>query len=231
MSGHSKWSQIKRQKQIKDVARGNTFTKLSRAITLAVIEGGRVAEPENNLKLRLAIGKARELNMPKDNIKRAIEHGMGLDNAQIKEVVYEGFGPAGVALVIIAATDNPNRTSAEVRNILSDFDGKMATPGAVSYLFRKCAKIVFDKKDISEENVFEFVSNIEAFDIEQNDEYYIVYFPFENLGKAGLDVEIIYKPLINLELKSDEQQNKVLELIKDLKNLDDVQNVFVNLEI
>ena len=117
MSGHSKWANIKRKKQANDLVKGNVFAKMSHLITLAVLEGWGIVEPENNVKLRLAVEKAKSVNMPKENIKRAIEKGSGPNKTLLKEVIYEGFGPYGVFLLILATTDNSNRTSSEIRNI------------------------------------------------------------------------------------------------------------------
>ncbi len=118
MSGHSKWANIKRKKEANDKIKGNVFAKLSRVITLAVIEGGGIGDPQLNNKLRLAIEKAQASNMPKENIKRAIERGLGPQKDQLKEVIYEGFAPYGVSLLILATTDNPNRTLTELRTKL-----------------------------------------------------------------------------------------------------------------
>jgi YebC/PmpR family DNA-binding regulatory protein len=140
MSGHNKWSKIKRGKEAKDKVRGNTFSKLSRLITLAVLEGGGITDPNNNIKLRLAIDKAKHFNMPKENIARAVARASGPDKSQIREVIYEGFASAGVGLIIYATTDNPNRTLSEIRNILERHQGKLGTPGSVSYLFNDVAQ-------------------------------------------------------------------------------------------
>lgn len=144
MSGHSKWSKIKREKQAKDKQKGNIFSKLSRLITLAVIEGGGITDPENNIKLRLAIEKAKNLNLPKENIERAIEKGTGPESQELKEVVYEAFGPEGVSLIILATTDNMNRTLSEIRNVLELHGGKLGTQGSVLHLFKKSGLSTFE---------------------------------------------------------------------------------------
>lgn len=136
MAGHSKWKQIKHKKAANDQQRAKIFSKISKLITIAVVEGGGMQDPAINVKLRLAIEKAKAANMPKDNIQRAIEKGSGPDRNNLKEVVYEGFGPQGVALVIHATTDNSNRTVGEVRSVIDKGGGKLGNQGAVSYLFQ-----------------------------------------------------------------------------------------------
>src|SRR5690242_7790795 len=133
MSGHSKWAQIKRQKGANDAKRGATFTKLSNAISIAIRQGGGISDPSSNFKLRLAIDAAKGANMPKENIERAITRASGKDAAAMEEAVYEGFGPGGIAVIVEAATDNKNRTSAEVANIFNKNGGNMGQPGSVSY--------------------------------------------------------------------------------------------------
>jgi len=136
MAGHSKWKQIKHKKAANDQQRAKIFSKISKLITSAVIEGGGFSDPNINVKLRLAIDKAKNANMPKDNIARAIEKGSGPDRVHLKEVLYEGFGPHGVALVVHATTDNSNRTVVEVRSVIEKAGGKLGVQGSVSYLFQ-----------------------------------------------------------------------------------------------
>jgi len=136
MAGHSKWKQIKHKKAINDKQRAKIFTKISKLITSAVIEGGGFSDPNINVKLRLAIEKAKVANMPKDNIARAIEKGSGPNRTNLKEVIYEGFGPHGVALVIHATSDNTTRTVNEVRTVIDREGGKLGVQGSVSYLFK-----------------------------------------------------------------------------------------------
>lgn len=239
MSGHSKWSQIKRKKQIKDQKRGVIFSKLSREISLAVIQGKGITDPSHNLRLRMAIDRARQYNMPKERIDKAIEKGAGPDKDSLREVIYEGFGPEGVALVILAATDNTNRTLQSVRQVLESHGGKLASQGAVSYLFDKCALVSFNKKEASEEDVFKFSDQIEAFDIDQDEAFFYVYFPFENIGKAsglvktvnGSAPEIDYKPRSLVKVNDKEKGEKILALLEKLEQLEDVQKVFANFDI
>lgn len=238
MSGHNKWSKIKRGKEAKDKIRGNVFSKLSRLITLAVIEGGGITDPEHNVKLRLVINKARQFNMPKENINRAIERASGSDKSQLKEIIYEGFAPGGVVLIIQTTTDNANRTLSEIRNILDKHQGKLGNQGSVKYLFDHCGLVVFEKNKVNEEQVLAFSEKINAFDIKEDDQTFLVYFPFENLGKVkdclnGLEttsVEIDYKPKSLVAIKDSQIEEKIEGLIEALENLDDVQKVFTNYE-
>jgi len=239
MSGHSKWANIKRKKQANDLVRGNLFSKLSRLITIAVLEGGGTTDPENNIRLRLAIEKAHISNMPKENISRAIERGIGPDKAQLKEIIYEVFAPSGIVIVILATTDNPNRTLSEIRNHLEKHEGKLGNQGSVLYLFKKCGKIIFKKSEATEKEVLSFVEMIKAFDIDEDDNHFTVYFSFESLGKIkdylrGLKYEIAevdYKPNSLIELKDKVKEQKILSLVESLEELDDVQKVFTNLKI
>lgn len=237
MSGHSKWANIKRKKEANDKVKGNIFGKLSRLITLAVVEGGGISDPENNVKLRLAIEKAHSSNMSKENIKRAIERGSGPDRSQIKEIIYEGFGPYGVNLMILGATDNPNRTLSEVRNLLERHQGKLGNQGSVSYQFKKCGLISFSKTDVTQEKILEISDLLNAFDFTDDDQNYYVYFPYEDLGhiKSKLEnikyvsAEVDFKPQTIMPLDDDEKLKKISELIDSLEALDDIQKVFTNL--
>ena len=239
MSGHSKWSQIKRKKEIKDKQKGTIFSKLSRLITLAVVEGGGISDPEKNIKLRLAVEKAKAENMPKENIKRAIDNGIGSNKSLIKEVVYEAFGPNKVALIILTATDNPNRTLAEIRNVLERDGGKLGVKGSVAYLFKKCGIVIFDKTDVPEDKVFQFAEKIDAFDIDQDGTTFTVYIPFENLGKVkdnlnGLSpqtTEVDYKPTSFININNKDSADKILKLVEDLESLEDVSHAFGNFNI
>lgn len=236
MSGHNKWSKVKRAKEIKDKAKGNIFSKMSRIITLAVIEGGGVADPDNNLKLRMAVDKARQYNMPKENILRAIDNGVGPDKSKIKEIIYEVFAPKGVVLVILTATDNPNRTLSQIRNIVESHGAKLGNQGSVLYLFKKCGIIKFKKNEVNENMVFSFAQKIDAFDIDQDQEFYSIFFPFEKFGKikeylGSLKselVEVDYRPETLINLNNNEDIKKTLNLISSLNYLDDVQNVYSN---
>ena len=236
MSGHSKWANIKRKKQANDLVKGNVFAKMSHLITLAVLEGGGIVEPENNVKLRLAIEKAKSANMPKENIKRAIEKGSGPNKMLLKEIIYEGFGPHGVFLLILSTTDNSNRTSSEIRNILEKHSGKLGNYGSVSYLFKKCAFVSFVKTEISEEIIFKIGEELQAFDINEDDSHFFVFFPFNNFGllKTHLNnikydiAEVDYLPTMPITIEPDKEK-KILDIVEALESLDDIQRVYTNL--
>ncbi len=235
MSGHSKWANIKRKKGLNDKIKANVFAKMSHLITISVLEGGGIIDPDNNVKLRLAIDKAKSANMPKENIKRAIDKGFGPDRLMIKEVLYEGFGPYGVFFLILATTDSPNRTSSEIRNMLEKNSGKLGTQGSVSYLFKKCAFVSFMKADVNEEAVFKIGEELQAFDIKDDESHFFIFFPFNNFGllKAHLNnvkydlAEIDFLPTTSVELDPDKEK-KVIELIEALESLDDVHRVYTN---
>lgn len=238
MSGHSKWANIKRQKMANDMVRGNAFAKLSKLVTLAVIEGGGITDPDHNVKLRLAIDKAKQSNMPKENIKRAIDRGTGPDKSLIREVVYEGFAPGGVSLMILTTTDNPNRTLTEVRNIVEKNHGKLGASGAVSYLFKKCGLIIFKKDSVKEEDAFMIGDKLGAFDIDSDETRFYVYFPFENLGHIKDNIndvkyesaEIDFKPQSLVTISDADLLTKIESLVNILEEQDDVHRVFTNLE-
>ena len=237
MSGHSKWANIKRQKMANDKVKGSTFSKLSKLLTLSVIEGGGMKDPENNVRLRLAIEKAHAANMPKENINRAIERGAGPDKSLIREVIYEGFGPGGVALMIQSSTDNPNRTLSEIRIVMDKHHGKLASAGAVSYLFRKCALLIVKKEVVNETQAFDIGEKLGAFDIDQDEERFYLYFPYENLGhiKDKLEgikyesAEIDFKPQSFIESADEDKIKQLEDIVTSLEALDDVHKVFTNL--
>lgn len=237
MSGHSKWANIKRKKETTDKIKGNIFGKLGHLITLSVIEGGGNTDPDNNVKLRLAIQKAHAANMPKENIKRAIDKGIGPDKSQIKEIIYEGFGPYGISLIILATTDNQNRTLSEIRNILEKHQGKLSSSGSVSYQFQKCGVIVFDKSQVDQDKILTISEQLKAFDITETEDRYYLYFPYEHLGHIKNlikdikyeSAEIDFKPQTIIPLTDDEKIKKISELIDLLEVSDDIQKVFTNL--
>ncbi len=239
MSGHSKWATIKRKKGASDVARGQLFSKLSRLITLAVAEGGGATDPDANVKLRFAVDRARTENMPKENIARAIAKGAGPDRGSLRQVLYEAFGPGGTALLIEATSDNPNRTLAEVRSMLERNGGKMGREGSVGHLFTHCGIVTFDKAKNKQEDVLNFAQCIDALDLEDGEESYSVYFPFEAQGRVKECVgELVwdeaphldYRPL-NLVRIEGEQARSLLSLITKLEGLDDVVAVYGNFDI
>ena len=238
MSGHSKWSQIKRKKGLKDQQRGLLFSKLSRLISIAVAESG-IADPSNNIKLRMAISQAKNANMPKENITRAIEKGSGPDESTLQEHIYEGFGPEGTVFLVYVTTDNQNRTFTEIKHSFEKNNGKVGSKGSVSYLFKKCGIVVVNKSQEKEEFVFKFADEIGCFDIDEDNDHYFLYFPFENIGKAHelkilnteVSPEMDFKPLSYVKITEPEVAKKVLNLVSHLENCEDVHKVFSNFDI
>lgn len=239
MSGHSKWSQIKRKKGIKDVQKGQIFTKMSKLITLAVKEGGGITDSDKNVKLRLAIDRARAENMPKDTIERAIEKAKGGGEANLKEVIYEGFGPGGVAFLVSCLTDNPNRTHSEVKNTFEKNAGKIGAAHSVSYLFQKCGLVLFEKSENNEDNIMEFADKMDEIDVTEDDKTYTVYVPFEKTGHVGeflgelkaSKIDIDYRPLSAVKIIQADEAKKILRLVMVLEDLEDVHKVYSNFDI
>lgn len=241
MSGHSKWSQIKRQKGVADIKRGATFTKLANGITIATREGGG-GDVASNFKLRLAVDQARAVNMPKDNIQRAIDRGLGKGGAAALETVsYEGYAPGKVAVIISAATDNKNRTTPEVKNMLEKSGGTFASPGAVSWMFADCGLISVSKTAKSFDDLFEIAVEAGADDVEDAGEVILVYtkpHELESVKRAleakGIVVEsaeLAKKPTTTMEVSDKELAERVMNVIEKLEDLDDVQKVWSNLEV
>lgn len=242
MSGHSKWSTIKRAKGVTDAKRGGLFTKLSNAIAISVHEGGS-GDVNFNFKLRLAVDKAKEANMPKDNISRAIEKGLGKGSGEaLENAVYEGFGPHGVAVIVETITDNKTRTGAALRNFFSKRGGSLGSPGAVSYMFVRMGEIVINKDNkISFDTVFEDALEAGAEDVEESNEVFLVYTKVEDLHKIkeklialGLlisDAEIVHRPNKETmaQFADSSQLTAVSKFLDELSELDDVQKVFVNI--
>lgn len=239
MSGHSKWAGIKHKKALMDVKKGKVFTKLIKELTVAAKEGG--ADPEANPRLRLAIAKAKEANMPKDNIDKAIKKGTGeLPGVVYEHVVYEGYGPAGVAIMIEALTDNKNRTTAELRNIFSRKGANMAGQGSVSWLFHKKGYILIDKTRINEEALMDIVLDAGAEDLKSEGASYEITTDvkdFENvkeaLKKNGVEwqmAELTMVPSTTVKVVG-EDAKQVLVLMDAIEDYEDVQNVYANFDI
>ncbi len=240
MSGHSKWATIKRQKGANDAKRGQLFTKLANAITIAVKHGGGNIDPNFNASLRLAIDKAKGANMPKDSIDRAVQKGAGgAGGVELEEVMYEGFAPGGVGLLVEAVTDKKQRTVAEVKNVIEKNGGTMAGQGAVSYLFQKSGEIIVPKNGKTTDDIMTIAMDNNVSDLEDDNEVVYLYTDPSNLQAAkvgveenGLTVEeasLIYRPMSRMVLSS-EAEEKVGNLIEKLEELDDVQKVYTNLE-
>lgn len=240
MSGHSKWATIKRAKGITDAKRGQTFTKLSNALTIAVKQGGGNTDPDFNATLRIAIDKAKAANMPKDGIERAITKGAGsAGGLDLAEVLYEGYGQGGVGMLIEAVTDKKQRTVAEVKSTIEKNGGTMAGQGAVSYLFHKSGEIIVAKNGKSTDEILEIAMENSVSDYEDEDEAIILYtepqqlaVAVKGIGSGGITIEeasLVYRPLSRMAIESS-QEEKLLSLIEKLEELDDVQKVYTNLE-
>lgn len=240
MAGHSHWAQIKHKKAKIDAQRGKIFSKLIREITVAVREGG--PNPETNSRLRTAIENARKVNMPMETIERAIKKGSGeLGGETYEEVVYEGYGPGGAAIMVITATDNRNRTTAEVRHVFSKYGGNLGSSGCVSYMFEKVGYMEIPKDALSEEELYEKAIEAGAEDIQVGETSYIVYTRPEllytvkdYLSKWNIPVEnanINYKPISSVQITDPETAKRLLKLLDALDDLDDVQMVISNFDI
>jgi len=236
MSGHSKWSKIHRQKGVADAKRGAIFTRLGKAVTIAAREGG--GNPESNFKLRLAMDQARAGNMPKENIERAIKRGTGeLKGDQIDEIIYEGFGPDGVAIIIEALTDNRNRTSSEIKHILSKNGGSLGAPNSVMWMFKK--KGIIRIKSINDDLELELI-DAGAADIVEEEGGVTIYCEAHNLQKIkslleekNIEVEFADVNLIAKEKKEidDKIKGKLERLYETLEESEDVSNYYSNAEI
>jgi YebC/PmpR family DNA-binding regulatory protein len=240
MSGHSKWSTIKRKKGAADAKRGQLFTRLAREITLAARIGG--GDPEANVRLRLAIDRARANNMPKDNIERAISRGTGegKDGVSLEEFYYEGYAPHGIALMIECVTDNRNRAVADIRHILNRYGGSLGESGSVSWQFNRAAYFSLSPQGVDPDQVFEVAVEAGADDVAFEAELIEIIGPvesFKSIGDAlrveGLRPEeagLRMLPTNEMEL-TPENTLQVLRLIDALEELDDVQNVYSNLHV
>jgi len=243
MSGHSKWSTIKRQKGVADQKRGQAFTRYSNAITLAVREGGGVTDPEQNFKLRIAVEKARSINMPKDNIDRAIEKGFGKSNGvnDLQTVVYEGFGPGGVAVIVEAATDNKMRTTSEVKNVFDKNGGSIGIPGSVSYQFQQKGIITIKPNDKSVDDIFLISADAGATDLLQTGNDIIIYTEPNDVARVrkvlleqGVPVEsfeLTREPVTTISIQEKAAAARILSFLEKIESMDDVQKVFANFDI
>jgi YebC/PmpR family DNA-binding regulatory protein len=240
MSGHSKWSSIKHKKGAADAKRGKLFSKLSRAIIVAAKEGG--PEPANNLALQNAIEKARSYSMPKDNIERAIARGAGqdADAAAFETILYEGYAPGGVAVIVEALTDNRNRTAADVRHLFAKSDGNLGESGSVAWLFERRAIVLVDGT-ADEDELTLAAAEGGAEDIERDGSTWQVTAAPEDLSAvraaiegAGFTVdsaELTMAPKTTIEVADESQAKKILRLIDALEDNDDVQEVYANFDI
>jgi YebC/PmpR family DNA-binding regulatory protein len=241
MSGHSKWSSIKHKKGAADAKRGKLFSKLARAIIVAAREGG--PDPHANLALQNAIEKARSYSMPKDNIERAIARGSGAetDSEAFEQIVYEGYGPNGVAIIVEALTDNRNRTAADVRHVFTKNEGSLGTTGAVAWLFERRGIVMVDADRTDEDSVMLAAAEGGADDVTQDGDSFEVTTSPEALSsvraaleQAGIEVEsaeTTMVPKTTIELDQEAAARKTLRLIDELEELDDVSDVYANFDI
>lgn len=236
MSGHSKWATIKRKKAALDAKRGKMFTRLIKEITIAARHGG--GDPDGNPRLRLAIDNAKSANMPADNIDRAIKKATGeLEGAQYHEVMYEGYGPGGIALLIEAATDNKNRTIAEIRHVFSKNGGTLGEANSVSWMFERKGVIAVKRDGKSEDEMMEIILDAGADDLQTEEDFFEVKTSletFEPVRKAILAKSFIVENASlqwvakNLVSVNGENAEKLMKLIEAFEDCDDVQNVFSN---
>lgn len=240
MSGHSKWSTIKRKKGAIDAKRGKIFTKLIKEITVAARMGG--GDVEANPRLRSAVLSAKSENMPKDNIERAIKKGTGgLEGVSYEEILYEGYGPGGVAVLVETMTDNKNRTVADVRHYFSKSGGNLGESGCVAWMFDKKGVITVDKETISEEKLLEMALEAGAEDVvEEDSTFQIITSPedfnevTENLEKAGvqhLEASISMVPKNTVDVAEEKTARSLMKLLENLEDHDDVQKVHANFDI
>lgn len=234
MSGHSKWATTKRHKEIIDAKRSANFTKLANVISVAARKGG---DPEKNFTLRMAIDKAKGLSLPKENIERAIKKGTGeLGGNQIEELIYEGFGPEGIAFVIEIATDNKNRAASEVKHALAKYGGNLGGPGSTMWMFEQKGVISLDKKNLTDEEELNLIdTGAEDIITEGGITIYSNVEQFENLKKK---IELMNFPVIeaNLEyvakdLIKPQNEESLIKLFEDLEAIDDVSDFYSNADL
>jgi YebC/PmpR family DNA-binding regulatory protein len=241
MAGHSKWSKVKRFKGAIDAKRGQIFSKLSKEISIAAKTGG--GDPNGNARLRSAIQAARDQSMPNDNIERAIKRGTGegADLHNFEEIVYEGYAPGGVALIVEAATDNRNRTAAEIRSIFTKNHGNLASSGSVSYMFHKKGLITVPRASIGEDRLLEITLEAGAEELTNEDDQYVITTAHDQLyavadalkqaGVTGDAQKFTFIPDTTVSIADEHVAKEVLQLCDALEDDDDVQNVYSNIEI
>jgi YebC/PmpR family DNA-binding regulatory protein len=239
MSGHSKWKTNKGRKMVADAKKGATYTKVIKEITMAAREGG--GNPDTNIRLRTAMTRAKEANMPSDNVKMAIKRGTGeVPGVVYETVMYEAYGPGGVAILVEALTDNKNRSTAEIRNIMSKKGGNLAGGGSVSWMFTKKGYILIEKSQIKEEELMSIVLDAGAEDFKSDDKNYEITTSPQDLEKVKevlqakgikwLDAELTMIPSSSIKVTGGEAK-QVLSLVEALEEHDDVQQVYANFDI
>ncbi len=236
MSGHSHWATIKRKKEANDHERGKLFSKVTREIMLAIQEGGGITDPGANIRLRSAMEKAKEVNMPKDNIQRIIDR-VKERRENISEVVYEAIGPSGISYVIKTASDNPRRTQTEIKILMDKNGGKLVEKGAVMYNFVLCGMFMLENK--TEEEALMAAEALGAIDMENEEGTYFIYVNYDDLSAAwqkaqetGINKapELVYKPRTYIDVDAETSQ-KALRLMETLEDLEDVQSTFTNMSL
>ena len=239
MAGHSKFKNIMHRKGAQDKKRAKIFSRLGREISVAVKEGG--PDPEKNIRLRSAVGSAKSLNMPKDNIERAIKKGEGNDpDSNYEEVRYEGYGPDGVAIIVEALTNNKNRTAAEVRSTFSKYGGNLGETGSVSFGFKRLGSITLNKNNINEEELFDFIIENGSEDYELNEDEYIIYCEPKKLHQLNQKIidkfgptnftGLIWKSENEISVSKDKAET-LFKLLNILEENEDVQAVSSNFDV
>lgn len=240
MSGHSKWSTIKRHKAVVDAKRGKMFSIIGKEITLAVKSGGK--NPDFNPQLRTLLGKAKSANMPNDNIQKAIQKGTGeIPGQQIEELIYEGYGPGGVGFIVEVTTDNKNRAVSDVRNAFSKCGGNLANSGALAFTFQRKGQFLIAKDKIDEDKLLELALEAGAEDVVTEEDHYEVTCgstDFYNVSKAFEDAkletesgDLVYLPVTTVPVNDAELGAKLLKLVERLDDLEDVKEVYTNYEL
>lgn len=240
MSGHNKWSTIKHKKGKEDAKRGKIFTKLARAIIVAAKEGG--VDPEYNPSLKSAIEKAKAENMPNDNIERSLKKAAGdLDSSNYETIIYEGYGPEGIAVIVECLTDNRNRTAPDVRHAFDKHGGNLGQSGSVLFMFNKKGVIEIDKEQAKEDELLDFALENGASDFESEDDVYTIYSDvadfislrdaLQEKGYKFSVCDIQYIPTNYVKISNEENIKKMVKMIEQLEDNDDVQNVYHNWEI
>ena len=240
MSGHNKWSTIKRKKGANDAARAKVFTKIGRELAVAVKEGG--PDPSNNAKLRDVIAKAKQNNVPNDNIERMLKKAAGdTDANNYEEIIYEGYGPSGIAVVVETLTDNRNRTAGEVRHYFDKCGGNMGTPGSVTFMFSRQGVIIIEKEDVDEDTLMEDALEVGATDfITDDDDIFEIRTEANDLGTVRdeleskgykvISSEAAYIPATYTRLENEEDMKNMAKMIEMFDENEDVQNIYHNWE-
>lgn len=242
MSGHSKWATIHRAKEAKDAKKGAAFTKLAMAISIAVKEGGGITDPEKNFKLRLAMDKARQFNMPKENVTRAIEKAVGGGDQQLEQVMFEGFLPGGAGVLVQSLTDNKLRSAQQVREVIDKSGGRMGSTGSVSHMFALMGELKFKcqmPNDKSKDNQELEIIDLGVDEIEEDgeggwwvychkDQTFELKKKLEEMGYTLEEVDLTMRPTTTIEVSNPETRAKIESILETLEDLDDVHKVWTN---